>query len=471
NVTIVDLSLEPTFESDKAILRFHGEIEGNFRKAFACAAEPEVPQQIVLPDEFYERLRQIQHAELDYFALNLTVSRSDGTLRLDCKQKITGDVERQFNEVKNLCIDFIEDLAPNATSQFYTFCRTVLRETHVSAKVMDFTLTYTRQGTRGILEFCFEGLKLKPPSETTVDAFKFYSLFDNLAEAIPEGIADVTFVIEGGSSESELIEIIVPPHVHVAEKTRHRVTFKGINFNELKDLAFKVVRNAWGVADANIHEIEELIAGKKRKIIAITNSTLRRFQFLVDRIELEVEGPEGTIGALNMTIPKEAVSGVIVVYIDKSIVTPTISMNATHYFVFVKYTHSIHTIQVKWGIPQLSLAVSSNKVHVGESITFTGSLSFEGTPITGVDVSLYINDEPVESTVTNINGEYSFTYAFMNEGTYECKVVCETYEVESEVQTIKVSAPPSPPVMLYGLAIVAVVIILVAAVLMLRRKS
>ncbi|RLF91947.1 hypothetical protein DRN52_08635, partial [Thermococci archaeon] len=277
--------------------------------------------------------------------------------------------------------------------------------------------------------------------------------------------------IEGGSSESELIEIIVPPHVHVAEKTRHRVTFKGINFNELKDLAFKVVRNAWGVADANIHEIEELIAGKKRKIIAITNSTLRRFQFLVDRIELEVEGPEGTIGALNMTIPKEAVSGVIIVYIDKSIVTPTISMNATHYFVFVKYTHSIHTIQVKWGIPQLSLAVSSNKVHVGESITFTGSLSFEGTPITGVDVSLYINDEPVESTVTNINGEYSFTYAFMNEGTYECKVVCETYEVESEVQTIKVSAPPSPPVMLYGLAIVAVVIILVAAVLMLRRKS
>ena len=469
NVTLVDLTLESMFESDRAILIFQGELEGNLKKALFCKAKFAVPVKMYLSNEFLERLKHMRYTEFDSFTLDLVVNSSDGTLKLVCRLKFMGDVERQVNEVKNMYVNYVKDLFPNVSSKFYVFCKEVLGETSLSAKALDLTVTYSG-GDGGLLKFSFTGLKVKPPAEAVADGFKFHELFSKLADLAPEGIADVDFVIEAGSTENEFIEIEAPPYVQFAEKSRHRIVFRGVNFTDLGNLTFKVAPNTWGVADAKIHEIKGLIAGEQRKIIAITNSTIRRFQYLADKIELEVEGLRGTKGALNVTIPKETVTGKIFVYVDGNIVKAAVSANETHYFVYAKYAHSIHEVVIRWGLPQLSLTASAEEIYAGETVILSGFLAFEGEPVPDIGVSLYVNGELVGTTVTGANGEYAFTQVFRRVSTYNCKVVCETYDVESDVKAVRVLEVLGPSMMTYVLAVAVVIIVIASAMLIMRRK-
>lgn len=62
-----------------------------------------------------------------------------------------------------------------------------------------------------------------------------------------------------------MVEIIVPPQISHKEKSWFKAIFDRIDFNELKELMYKIVRNQSGVANLSIFSFEETIKGVKGK--------------------------------------------------------------------------------------------------------------------------------------------------------------------------------------------------------------
>jgi hypothetical protein len=68
------------------------------------------------------------------------------------------------------------------------------------------------------------------------------------------------------------------------------------------------------------------------------------------RLRLFVEGPSGTTGFCNVTVPEELMWGVFTLYLDDEVLVESVdytkSYNGTHYVFSVTYVHSIHIIEL-----------------------------------------------------------------------------------------------------------------------------
>ena len=73
------------------------------------------------------------------------------------------------------------------------------------------------------------------------------------------------------------------------------------------------------------------------------------FDWELKKIEFEVTGFDGTIGVCNVTIPKallDADLGDWTVVVDSTPVTPVVTENATHSFLYFSYSHSTLTVKI-----------------------------------------------------------------------------------------------------------------------------
>ena len=114
--------------------------------------------------------------------------------------------------------------------------------------------------------------------------------------------------------------------------------------------------------------------------------------------------------------------------------------------------------------PTLTLTVSQTEVVAGDTVNMEGVLSIEGEPVEGQEVDVAVNDMVMGTVETDHEGGFSFTYEFVDTGSYEVKSSCEYYEktLESPFTTVTVkSASPAiifitPLVMGIGIAVVVV---------------
>jgi hypothetical protein len=90
--------------------------------------------------------------------------------------------------------------------------------------------------------------------------------------------------------------------------------------------------------------------GTDYHIITLSNSTVTNLAFNKDQkqISFNVTGTSGTEGFCNVTIPNKLLNGTFTVKIDGVKVTPNpiTTSNATHSFVYFRYEHSVHEIQI-----------------------------------------------------------------------------------------------------------------------------
>jgi len=88
----------------------------------------------------------------------------------------------------------------------------------------------------------------------------------------------------------------------------------------------------------------------------VTNSELANLTYSADAkvFSMTVTGESGTIGVINMIIPKALLNGEPIVIIDSVSLTPAYSEDSKDYYVFFSYTHSSHTVLVggKNSIPE-----------------------------------------------------------------------------------------------------------------------
>jgi parallel beta-helix repeat protein len=80
----------------------------------------------------------------------------------------------------------------------------------------------------------------------------------------------------------------------------------------------------------------------------ISNSTISAFNFNVTQrlISFNVNGSFGTIGFCKITIGNALLGGPYIVLVDETPVTPSVTSNGTHSFLYFTYAHSSHNVSI-----------------------------------------------------------------------------------------------------------------------------
>lgn len=122
--------------------------------------------------------------------------------------------------------------------------------------------------------------------------------------------------------------------------------------------------------------------------------------------------------------------------------------------------------------PTLTLTVSQTEVVKDDTVNIEGILSIEGEPLEGQEVDVAVNDMVMGTVETDNEGVFSFTYNFVDAGSYEVKSSCEYYEktLESPITTVTAK---TASLLLPGLVVPAIGIVVAVAVvgyLLMKRR-
>ena len=174
--------------------------------------------------------------------------------------------------------------------------------------------------------------------------------------------------------------------------------------------------------------------GNSHLLEVLTNSSTTRDDFQYDpRIQsmnFTVRGRETTQGFMNATLDAQLISGLPVVLVDGNVAAYAwSSVNSTHYFIHVPYSHSTRVIAVRGSElapTELKIGVSPGTVNMtrGENVTIDGSLLANGYyPLEGIPVRMEYSPNSVDwifiaSVTTRVDGRFSYSWLPPSLGTY-----------------------------------------------------
>jgi hypothetical protein len=223
-----------------------------------------------------------------------------------------------------------------------------------------------------------------------------------------------------------------------------------------------IVGNLTGVGSVRINGLSLIISG------------FSDHAFSEERISFKVKSVYPSFS--NVRIPKELIPvddlAQLTAIIDGTplkIEERTVTYNGTHYSISFTYTSGIHEVQIAKVVPSnISIALSSGDIALGENITISGKI----TPLQQ-NVTVTIECKPsggtwttIENVTTNSNSNYSYPWTPETAGTYEVKAKWYgnpyTYGAESDVLTLTVKGAQG--ISLEIILAVVVAIIIIAAV-------
>jgi len=198
------------------------------------------------------------------------------------------------------------------------------------------------------------------------------------------------------------------------------------------------------------------------------------FNTSAEEISFNVTGPSA--GFSKIIIPKELLEPgpqrVWAVLVDGIWISRTLVENTTHTSVYFTYSPGIHELQIttRFMPSDISITLSSTSLAKGDTVTISGAID----PVrSGVNVEIMYQLEGDETwtsltDVTTQNGNYSYSWAPTETGTYKVKARWEgdetTLGAESDVLTLKVKgAEGIDPTII--VAAVAVIVIIAAVVI------
>jgi hypothetical protein len=80
----------------------------------------------------------------------------------------------------------------------------------------------------------------------------------------------------------------------------------------------------------------------------VSNSTISAFNFNATQkfISFNVNGSSATVGFCKITIDNLLLGGPYTVMVDETLVTPSVTSNGTHSFLYFTYAHSTHNVRI-----------------------------------------------------------------------------------------------------------------------------
>lgn len=122
--------------------------------------------------------------------------------------------------------------------------------------------------------------------------------------------------------------------------------------------------------------------------------------------------------------------------------------------------------------PMIAFTVSQTEVVEGKSVDMEGVLSIEGESLEGQEVDVAVNDMVMGTVETDHEGVFSFTYEFVDAGSYEVKSSCEYYEktLESPITLVTVKSASLLPPELVAPAIGIIIAVAAVGYILMKRR-
>jgi len=429
--------------------------------------------------DMIKELTEIRYAWMTKFEGGLSWMPEEHRLLFSGHINYTGDLERQCKEALTVILEKLLKILPHlegdgsvgkppATEHMEQYLENLINLVTTSEFNVDW-FSFSLKIEENYLRIEVSGIRVKPVQ-------KILGFLGFVSGITP--MENLTFIVQGSSDAEYMVEVEVPPEF-AAEiagprrvEGRHRVIWGFRNLGAIEKLRFSRKPNVVGVIGFNYIEVEKTVNGVKHAVEIYTNSTVINASLLDNKLFIEVSGLEGLKGALNVTIPKSLVEGMIIVLIDGEMVEPKISYSGEEYSVYINYTHSLRQIEIMWAEPLLTITTDQNEANVGEEIEFSGILTLLEMPLAGETVWIMVDDSKAAESVTDSNGAYSVKLSFDVEGEHTVKAVYlfadQTFESDS--LTLKIILPWYKNPYIIGGIVAVVVVIAVLTLILLRRK-
>ena len=497
-VKIRDLALKPIEVGDeKAELKFSFESEGNFYEGLAKFIEklpefskemmppieggvkPEIPPEVVEAftgiAKYVRELKDIRYEYAAPMSGNLSASWDgvDMILRINSSTIYKGDLDKQFTEILRIECKMIgellklmskevgeeqakamEKILDLATNSEYRFSESSFK---VSTKMNQLGETMT--------EVKFQDLRVKPK-----DLNELFWVIEYISRVSPR--EDLHLTIESGATQDKLTLIRISPEMLAVAKpikeTRYSSTWKLFNL-PFRRLRIEVSKNPWRVADLNYTEYQAEFKGVKHVIEIASNSTIASIKPFTNGLEIMVSGRAGRLGAMNLTIPKSAVDGMILTMIDDKPLKAEMGASEERYWIYMTYTHSQKTIKILWERPEIAVDVAERRIRVGEEVEVSGRVMVMERPLEGAKVEILLDKVAVKSLTTGVDGSFRTTLKLEEEKTYEINARYRFLDREFYGEPVEVSAYTPLYQKPWFIMMIIVVVVLIAAVLIIWR--
>jgi len=310
------------------------------------------PEEEVPPiEEIFEFQRDISKAlsAIEIEELSFNFGYANGQLSFDSDFELSGNLDDALAEAKDIWFDFIAEIDPNVTEDmWYQF----LDKTNLKPEYIKLEMQQTTTKLTGII--VLKKIETEVAGNATV--FRYPLLFDVLNESEYAGTA--TLKIVGGENETHQVFLDIPADVPKPIEQTDRYAIWNItgdfNIAELGKVKFLSIQVVYPIVVGE-QEVEiEVVANVTGVTVTdvsyessfTTLGTSKGFKFVVS-------GPSGTVAAVNITIPKDAVpSGVQpTVYVNGEPVPATIFETETDYIIMITVHFSEVIIYVEFTTP------------------------------------------------------------------------------------------------------------------------
>jgi len=146
-----------------------------------------------------------------------------------------------------------------------------------------------------------------------------------------------------------------------------------------------------------------------------SNTTITNVVVTRKILSFETSGPDGTVGFINVTMRMDFNSSAITVFVDDAEITPAITTNGIHYFIYFEFTQSIHNITIKYAIVDIALTnLATSKTVVGQGCCINISVTAEnhGSSTENFKIKVYANTTIIDTKPVTITAWSSTTVIF-----------------------------------------------------------
>ena len=522
-VRISDLALKPVEIGDeRAELKLLFESRGDFYEGLARFVEklpeflkytkppieggfkPEIPPEVVEAfrgiAKYVRELRDVRYEYAVPMSGNFSASWNgvDTIFRINSSTIYKGDLDKQFAEILRIECRMLEEVlrfmsrevgeeqAEAMEKMLDLAIKSEYRFSESSFKV----LTKMNELGETVTELRFRDLWVKPE-----DLKELFWMIEYISRVSPQ--EDLHLTMESGATQDKLTLIKISPEILSAAKpireTRYSSTWKLFNL-PFRKLEVEVSENPWRVADLNYTEYRAEFKGVEHVIEVASNSTIASIKPLTNGLEILVSGRAGRLGAMNLTIPKNAVDGAIVAAMDGRPLKARMGMSEDRYWIYLTYIHSLRKIRILWAKPEITIMVAERgkpasqlegpkvchgasiaelTIRAGEEVEVLGWITVLGRPLEGVKVDILLDGVPVKSITTSANGSFRMPIKLEGEKTYEINARCKFLDREFYGEPVKVRTYIpiyQKPLLVMMIAVVAVVAMIAVLIIWRTRR-
>ncbi|MEM3046961.1 MAG: hypothetical protein QW057_07775, partial [Candidatus Bathyarchaeia archaeon] len=240
NLTLTELKLERVeLQELYGSLTVRAEVNGSWVRASSALASAFAPQtgNVRQIQRLAEELAETSFTRALSANTSILYDRVEDAFRVEFTELVEGDVDREVNTVKNICLRSLDESMPQTGFEASEQLKAFLLSMNVSVRNLHAALEYHSAQVSHGFSFSVEGLSFQPTRPEGVLLFLRDSSFKT-------PMPGLNLTLEGGSDEHEMVEIRVPRTVAAPlSANAYRAVWALANVTNLDQVQFETKPN------------------------------------------------------------------------------------------------------------------------------------------------------------------------------------------------------------------------------------